>query len=132
MPDVKLYLIGPFWAAHGPLPALFIGILFDVFLMLIVFITMNILAVIDSYFFGVYITSPIYQKTRHKYKGLRGFPDSKVHGAHMGPIWGRQDPSGPHVGPMTFAICVTSIWITSNDCGNIHLTYWPLGNLIDI
>ena len=27
-------------------------------------------------------------------------PDSKVHGANMGPIWGRQDPSGPHVGPM--------------------------------
>ena len=22
-------------------------------------------------------------------------PDSKVHGAHMGPIWGRQDPGGP-------------------------------------
>ena len=24
------------------------------------------------------------------------FPDSKVHGANMGPIWGRQDPGGPH------------------------------------
>ena len=34
------------------------------------------------------------------------FPDSKVHGAHMGPIWGRQDPGGPHVGPMKFAIGV--------------------------
>ena len=22
--------------------------------------------------------------------------DSKVHGANMGPIWGRQDPGGPH------------------------------------
>ena len=32
-------------------------------------------------------------------------PDSKVHGANMGPIWGRQDPGGPHVGPMNFAIC---------------------------
>ena len=31
-------------------------------------------------------------------------PDSKVHGANMGPIWGRQDPSGPHVGPMNLAI----------------------------
>ena len=30
--------------------------------------------------------------------------DSKVHGANMGPIWGRQDPGGPHVGPMIFAI----------------------------
>ena len=31
-------------------------------------------------------------------------PDSKVHGANMGPIWGRQDPDGPHVGHMNFAI----------------------------
>ena len=31
-------------------------------------------------------------------------PDSKVHGANMGPIWGRQDPDGPHVVPMKFAI----------------------------
>ena len=31
-------------------------------------------------------------------------PDSKVHGANMGPIWGRQDPGGPHVGPMNFAM----------------------------
>ena len=31
-------------------------------------------------------------------------PDSKVHGAHMRPIWGRQDPGGPRVGPMKFVI----------------------------
>ena len=36
------------------------------------------------------------------------FPDSKVHGANMGPIWGRQDPGGPNVGPMNFAIWVAS------------------------
>ena len=29
-------------------------------------------------------------------------PDSKINGANMGPIWGRQDPGGPHVGPMNF------------------------------
>ena len=40
---------------------------------------------------------------------LEVYPDSKVHGANMGPIWGRQDPAGPHVGPMNFAIWVT--WI---------------------
>ena len=34
------------------------------------------------------------------------FPDSKVHGANMGPIWGRQDPGGPHVGPIDLAIWV--------------------------
>ena len=34
------------------------------------------------------------------------FPDNKVHGANMGPIWGRQDPRGPHYGPVNFAIWV--------------------------
>ena len=31
-------------------------------------------------------------------------PDSKVHGAIMGPIWDRQDPGGTHDGPMNFVI----------------------------
>ena len=31
-------------------------------------------------------------------------PDIKVHGANMGPIWGQQDPGGPHIGPMNLAI----------------------------
>ena len=34
------------------------------------------------------------------------FPDSKVHGANIGPIRGRQDPCWPHVGPMNFVIWV--------------------------
>ena len=37
-----------------------------------------------------------------------GHPDSKVHGANMGPIWGRQDPGGPHVGHMNLDIWDTS------------------------
>ena len=40
----------------------------------------------------------------HTTTGLQQNPDSKVHGANMGPIWGRQDPGGPHVGPTNFAI----------------------------
>ena len=36
----------------------------------------------------------------------RSYPDSKVHGANMGPIWGQQDPGGPHGGPMSLAIWV--------------------------
>ena len=32
------------------------------------------------------------------------YPDSKVHGDNMGPILGRQDPDGPHVGHMNLAI----------------------------
>ena len=37
-------------------------------------------------------------------------PDSKIHGANMGPNWGRQDPGGPHVGPMNIAIWVDDAW----------------------
>ena len=36
-------------------------------------------------------------------------PDSKVLGANMGPIWGRQDTGGTHVGPMNFAIWIHKI-----------------------
>ena len=39
------------------------------------------------------------------------YPDSKVHGANMRPIWGWQDPGGPRVGPMNFAIWVLiTVW----------------------
>ena len=31
-------------------------------------------------------------------------PDSKVPWANMGPLWGQQDPGGPHIGSMNFAI----------------------------
>ena len=40
-------------------------------------------------------------------------PDSKVHEANIGPIWGRQDPGGPHIGPMNFAIWDTPAEIRS-------------------
>ena len=43
----------------------------------------------------------------------KAYPDSKVHGANVGPVWGRQDPGGPHVGPMDFAIWVRT---TVDDC----------------
>ena len=34
------------------------------------------------------------------------FPDSKVHGANMGPTWGREDSGGLHVGHMYLVIWV--------------------------
>ena len=40
------------------------------------------------------------------------YPHSKVHGAIMGPIWGRQDSGGPHIGPMNFAIWVVAIGLS--------------------
>ena len=42
----------------------------------------------------------------YKTGALLTIPESKVHVANMGPIWGRQDPGGPHVGPINFAIWV--------------------------
>ena len=41
---------------------------------------------------------------------------SKVHGANMVPIWGRQDPGGPHVSPMNFAI-----WVVAS-CDDVTVT----------
>ena len=46
-------------------------------------------------------------------------PDSKVHGANMGPIWVLSAPDGPHVGPMNLATWVGFIVFC---CG------WVLGN----
>ena len=36
-------------------------------------------------------------------KDAKTIPDSKAHGANMGPIWGQQDPGGPNVGSTNFA-----------------------------
>ena len=48
------------------------------------------------------------------------YPDSKVHGANMGPIWGRQDPGGPHDGPMNFAV-----WLCFHETRNSIQTLFP-------
>ena len=50
------------------------------------------------------------------------FPDSKVHGANMGPIWGRQDPGGPHVGPMNFATWVVFLFFLI--FWNLRISVW--------
>ena len=50
--------------------------------------------------------------TAHSIKYAQGFvlycgfitPDSKVHGANMGPTWVLSAPGGPHVGLMNLAI----------------------------
>ena len=34
------------------------------------------------------------------------YPDSKIHGANMGPTWVLSAPGGPQVGPMNLAIRV--------------------------
>ena len=39
-------------------------------------------------------------------QGINSSLIARFMGANMGPIWGRQDPSGPHVGPMNIAVWV--------------------------
>ena len=48
-----------------------------------------------------WVPEPRFTKNNDIWRHCR---DSKVHGANMGPIWGRQDPGGSHVDPMNFAI----------------------------
>ena len=65
-------------------------------------------------------------------------PDSKVHGANMGHTWGRQDPGGPHVGHMNFAIwgnlssalVISSEWASERyiDSTAVHMTSQVNGN----
>ena len=59
---------------------------------------------IYPYFLGY--TIPIHGLIGPIQLQLKHNPDNKIHGANMGPIWGRQDPGGPHVGLMNFAIWV--------------------------
>ena len=40
---------------------------------------------------------------------VRNCSHSKVHGANMGPTWGRQDPGGPHVGHVNRAALVVAL-----------------------
>ena len=57
---------------------------------------------VDSGIWSIFSTAPaVFIITQNH---IAVDPDSKVHGAIMGPIWGRQDPGGPHVVPMNFAI----------------------------
>ena len=59
----------------------------------------------SSYNFENIPMSPQTVKGSHYTSSEMSTPDNKVHGANMGPIWGWQNPGGPHVGPMNFAIC---------------------------
>ena len=44
----------------------------------------------------------------HVYIICTTYPDSKVHGANMGPTWVLSAPDGPHVGPMNLATRVVA------------------------
>ena len=68
----------------------------------------NTVATASSYGMGTLAPHNTPHNTLCLYGGylwqIRSHPDSKVHGANMWHIWGRQYPGGPHVGPINFAI----------------------------
>ena len=45
----------------------------------------------------------------------------------MGPIWGRQYPGGPHVGPMNFAVWVDLMVVQPNCNSPISQWIFPIG-----
>ena len=53
----------------------------------------------------------------HSYRGYN--PDSKAHGANMGPTWVLSAPDGSHVGHMNLAMCL------SGEPGQWHGSWWP-------
>ena len=59
-------------------------------------------SIMPKYGFIAYWIESMHLESRSSVWG--GYPDGKVHGANMGPIWGLQDPGGPHVSPMNLAI----------------------------
>ena len=50
------------------------------------------------------ITSKLHLNTNRVHISWDVFPDSKVHGANVGPTWVLSVPDGPHVGPMNLVI----------------------------
>ena len=64
-------------------------------------------------------------------------PDSKVHGAYIGPIWGRQDPGWPHIASLNLATWKSNKTQQPSGEENIyHYTIfkvtqvkWPLQNV---
>ena len=63
------------------------------------------------YYFGYFLTKNVFKNVICKMvailfrpKFVKNIPDSKVHGAKLGPTWVLSAPDGPHVGPMNLAL----------------------------
>ena len=79
---------------------------------------------------GTLINGRVCSAVKTPAPSLEPDPDSKVHGANMGPIWGRQDPGGPHIGPMSLAIwgaTLSAIGTSGSDGGSLHLAPQNIG-----
>ena len=67
----------------------------------------------------------------HAKRSSRRKPDSKVHGANMGPTWVLSVPDGPHVGPMNLAIreTMSDMYVLSN-CAWSRYLIWDVVSLL--
>ena len=75
----------------------------------------------------------------HKYTHIHIYPDSKVHGANMGPTWVLSAPDGPHElcshGMYLLLTCMIGAMYLSNDCRlSVVLSpkLWIAGGYTDI
>ena len=85
------------------------------------------------------------QTLQHQNRIMNTFPFCHVMifliATFMGPIWGRQDPGGPHVGPMNFAIWdaqvkiylihIYHIYFTANQTINFNNITWLILKYIE-
>ena len=53
-------------------------------------------------------------------------PDSRIHGANMGPTWVLSAPGGPHVGPMNLAIRGLLLTTAEQIIHCVHISLWIL------
>ena len=62
--------------------------------------------ILDQVTLSLTVAYLVINRTKHTLDSREyiSHPDSKVHGANMAPIGCRQEPGGPHVGPVNFAI----------------------------
>ena len=70
---------------------------------------------------GNEIHASVVESCHFSWYRIRAAPDNKVHGANMGPIWGRQVPGRPYVCPVNFDIWGHVI------CFGVYLCYFASG-----
>ena len=68
------------------------------------------------------LSNPLMRTNCSVVREFHGFPDSKVHGAYMGPTWGQQDPGGPPVSFHWYFYIFE--WIDTNSTDHFHKRYF--------
>ena len=86
------------------------------------FISVTIMFIVKSLAYILFVKQFFRLRTNKTSKIWQYCPDSKVHGANMGPTWVLSAADGPHVGPMNVAIRVALHWeIHPCPCHDINM-----------